>query len=335
MFEEKIHGENDISDTPEVKKNFSLAQIEEMNISYGYLYWLKQKSEGKVLLLRPGDIVNHKFFEKFNESHNFYMEWTCSISAVLDFENLLKAFSVSRTEKSRIESMINAVIWTKEQYWETNEEAALLSLCVPAFNVFRFEEFESYKAFYEIHTELFRRALKVAGLSVVSAMTLGYTDFELLREFYNLNFLSVFEIAVKNNKYDLLEKLEQKRVRDTNWGDDASRDVPEYEVIEEFKFLFENESVLDCSKFVLRHLDSHESIYCEDACNDLEALFFYLQSHMDFKEVKFSRFDGNKLLWILFKSQGEGDALYRVKTVVAKKIESIVAIDKSYLEMIA
>ena len=321
------------------KPNIKLSQILEMPLAFGNIYWLKEKSEGKIKIAYAGEPLNQRLLNKFNENHNFYIERIVERESFLTFKAKLNSFHSGITERSRLESMVNFLCLIKAKYYQEGQEESLLSLLAACYEVFQFEDFNFYEELFEFNTSLFRRSIRNAALAVAFAMASGYSDRELLKDFYNINFFSVYSFLKENNLKMTLAALEQERAIPGSLKEKYQlSDIDTFnKLTEEFESKIKNKTLKKYVKMPFEKLNGKGLPlgFSEDEMNDLESIFVFLSNSTTYNDFEFLPLDGKGYLYAMLKTEQALSGNFRIKRQLADRFEKLEPIEKSYLEMMA
>lgn len=326
-----------MSDQDEIglKPNCKLKQILEMPVASGNIYWLKQKSKGQVLIARAGDLLNLNLIKKFNDDHKFHVERVMKFDNFMDMKNKLQAYKSSKLERTRIQNIVSFLVEVRDLYYLEGKESSILSLSSACLDSFKYEDSEFYRELYELSVPLFKRSIRFAALGAVYALAMGYTDFKLVQDFYNICFYGVYGFLNDNYTSQTLEFLEQER---TNAGTLAVRITAiKNEMEEKFQGQFSHQFVENMRNFCFEKRDGvglPQKIN-EDELNDLENIYVLLSNTMTFQELEFKPADGNQYIWKMLKTENAVKGMFRIKGMLGKRFDEIKLIEQSYAEMMA
>lgn len=326
-----------MSDQEEIglKANCKLKQILEMPVASGNIYWLKQKNKGQVLIARGGDLLNLSLLNKFNDEHKFHVQRVINFDNFMDLKNKLNAYKKSTTERSRIENITNFLVIVRDLYFLEGKESSLLSLASACLNSFKYEDCEFYRQLYELSVPLFKRSIRFSALGAVYALALGYTDFALIQDFYNICFYGVYGFLNENYVSTTLELMEKEREESGT----IEKKVAEIKnnMDEKFAELFRHQFVQNMRAYCFETRDGKGAPLKvnEDELNDLENIYILLSNTLTFQELDFLPADGKEYIWKMLKTENAVKGQFRIKKILAKRFEEIKVIEKSYAEMMA
>jgi hypothetical protein len=324
-----------MSDQEEIglKPNCKLKQILEMPVASGNIYWLKQKSKGHVLIAKAGDLLNLKLINKFTDDHKFHVERVIKFDNFMDMKNKLAAYKNSNTERTRVQNLTNFLCDVRDLYFLEGKESSILSLSSACLETFKYEDSEFYSELYELSVPLFKRSIRFASLGAVYAMAIGYTDFKLVQDFYNICFYGVYGFLNENYTSKTLEFLEQER---ENPGTLAVRITEIKNAMEDkFKERFTYQFVENMKNFCFEKRDGTglPNKINEDELNDLENIYILLSNTMTFQELEFKPADGTQYIGKMLKTNNAVKGQFRIKGMLVKRFDEIKPIEQSCAEM--
>ena len=318
-----------------LKPNLKLKQILEMPVAFGNIYWLKEKSKGRVLIARPGDLLNLSLINKFNNEHKFYIEKVLNYDNFLDLKNKLAAYKNSKIERVRIQNIVSFIVEVKSLYFSEGIESSLLSLSSACLECFKYEDSSFYEELYMLSVPLFKRSIRFSALGAVYALALGYTDYKLIQDFYNICFYGVYGFLNDNYNVETLAILDQER---TNTGTLMNRiSLIKNEMHEKFQQQFSYQFIENMRKFCFEKRDGTGSPnrLSEDELNDLENIYVLLSNTLTFQDFDFHRTDGTQYIWKMLKTENAIKGTFRIKSMLGKRFLEIKLIEKSYKEIMA
>lgn len=322
-----------------LKANCKVKQILEMPLASGDIYWLKQKSQGHVHLARPGDFLNLEFFKKFNDTHQFHVKRVINFENYLDLKNKLTAFKNTTTERSRVEALVNYLFLVKSNYFVEGAESSILSFCCANFDNFKFEGADFYRSLYDLSVPLFKRALKLGALGSTFAMATGYTDLNMIRDFYNICFYSVYGFLNENYLTQTLKRLEDYRIDEISIEELKPGGIEKLknDIEKQFELNFKSDFIKSFNTYSFEKLNGKGSPQklSEDEVSDLEGIIIFLSNALTFEDIEFKPLDGKNYLSSLLKSDNAVMGDYRLKKLLINRFENLQQIEKSYAEMMA
>lgn len=318
-----------------LKPNCKLKQILEMPVASGKIYWLKQKNKGQVLIAQAGDLLNLQLLNKFSDDHKFHVERVIKFDNYMDLKNKLTAYRNSTTERSRVENITNFLVLVRDLYFLQGQESSILSLSSACLDAFQYKESEFYRDLYELSVPLFKRAIRFSALGAVYAMALGYTDFNLVQDFYNICFYGTYGFLNKNYLSSTIDLMEKERSVSGELAKSLSSIKNEMD--EKFGANFRLDFVQSMCELCFEKRDGSGNPVKtnEDELNDLENIYVLLSNTLTFQELEFLPADGKEYIWKMLKTENAVKGEFRIKKMLAKRFEEIKVIEKSYAEMMA
>ena len=186
--------------------------------SPGEFCWIKANGN-RVVLLRPGDYIDHERFDKFKTGNmNIVFKSSVDIPYMesgINILNGLKQATNSKGDQEERKSIVrlNYLKWCSAQLWNGEKEMSLLEMISLFSRVFYQLDKTSHQTFSNLPVPLQQRSLVLSSVICSSALITGHTDFNFLKDVFHLCLF--FDLSLANESYSYLfeEVLERERVK--------------------------------------------------------------------------------------------------------------------------
>jgi hypothetical protein len=191
----------------------TLDDLGEKQIAPGHVIFLSAKFNKPVILLRAGDFVDPAFVKKYKEKgqKSFYMLNVVHQDNIDDYNSLWIKLKVGRFEQERLEARKELLEKFSEQLWFDDEEVCSLDFLISCFDTFNRLADEIMIEMRETSTLLCERGLQSASFATITALALGYTDYEVLSDIFHVTFLLDFGLIGDKYSYFIAQACEQER----------------------------------------------------------------------------------------------------------------------------
>jgi hypothetical protein len=324
--------------------------------SPGELYWMKSNGS-KVILLRPGDFIEHERFEKFR-SGNMNITFN-SIVDISYMENGIRIFEELKTandlkgDKEERKSLIRKrfLYWSAPYFWNGKQDVTFLELISLYTRVFYELDPASHLTFANLPIPLQMRSLTLASLVSSTAMIVGHTDFKFLQDIFHLCLFFDLSLADESYTYLFEEVLEKERLEvgsgekflneksKSNKGDVLRmHPAKSYQQAKELiGKMIENKQLLKLIKIHHETLDGKgfpDGLNINEL-NDIEKIVIAVGKSLPQKVDILNKYSKESLILDFILGDGNlADVLVRLKSQVVSSYNSISEDDKEYLEVI-
>jgi hypothetical protein len=176
----------------------------------GDIYWMK-KNKQLVKIFHAGDYLLPEVLTKFRTGKKILV-----IDQLIDMPNIKKGleswrnFCEIKDENERVKIRREILRWFSDIYWTGKKSGSLLDLAVLGQKQFYSFDQAMTDQLRNIGVDSFNRSFLVAGFAVFSALAMGHTDYNFLKDFYNVCFF--LEYGLKENfTYNIRQALELER----------------------------------------------------------------------------------------------------------------------------
>lgn len=352
---EELHlAENDKEDSHSEGQSNILEDIRVSQFAVGDIYWVKKFGK-RVKIFSSGDYVNSEYLAKFiGRNLKIELEWFSNIQVINDglelFTKLRDANEEPEfAERKKNDIRLEIMAWANSNYWQENTNSNFLDLVIAC-----------EKSFFELPTEvsvrlsetsllLLKRSSAVASVSVMYAITCGYTDYNFLKDLYNICYLYYFGIENDSLTSSMLQALEKERVASSS-GINFLKDFSDKKTMEMFinhpdrclekiKKLpllnIENKSLLKLISFHQEKINGQgfPNGFNAFEMSDIELIAIIVNQSIEISEVPYVRGDGNSILKNILERVPDISFNRRIVKMVECVFETFNNQDEEYLEV--
>jgi hypothetical protein len=257
-----------------------------------------------------GEILDKKFLKKFETKPQ-----VLSFFDELDFQyeergrNLFLKLSEHKLEADRLRTRYEIMIWFKDIYWYGDKSGSIVTLMNVMGSVFFTFDDQVKEEILEQSYELFQRSAVCASYSVIAAMAIGYNEFKVLQDIFNLCFF--YDVGVpseeKTMNYFKLLELERENpgsgIAEFASNPHLKRLVDVYKnrgelsfkfVSDKYKSYFNYPFMINFLRLIGERLDGkgHPSGLDENDLMELDCALLLVNGLISYKQPKFSFEDG-------------------------------------------
>lgn len=296
----------------------------------GSLYW--KKSDGRrVMLYSIGEIIDRKFLKKFESRPqvlNFFDELDNNFE--IRGRDLFNRLKIEKTETERLRTRYEILVWFKDIYWYGDKTGSIVSLMnVMSGLFFNFNE-EAKGEILEQSFELFKRSAICGSYNVISAIAIGFSDFKLLQDIFNLAFFYDIGVPFEERTLNYFKLLEVEReqpgkgifefeanpnlVNLTNIF--KRRGEMAYELVsEKYKNYFNYQALISFLRLIGERLDGsgYPHGIDEENLGELESMLLLVNHLISYKQPVFSFGDGRLFFNKKLRMHLYGDFEFRIK----------------------
>jgi hypothetical protein len=185
--------------------------------SPGEFCWIKSNGN-RVVLLRPGDYIDHERFEKFRSGNmNLVFKSSVDISymeaGINIFEELQLAAEIKGDKEEKKNSIRNKYLkWCAPYLWNGDEKVTLLEMISLFTRVFYKLDHSSHLTFSNLPIPLQQRSLSLSSMICSTALIVGHTDFRFLQDLFHLGLFFDYSLADESYSYLFEDVLEKERI---------------------------------------------------------------------------------------------------------------------------
>lgn len=188
-----------------------LEQLKENSICLGHLF-LKM-GEKYFLMLRAADFIDREFIEKYKKKgiEKFYYYPVANNNLIQKYQNFWNELKNSRLEKEKIQLIEMIFIELGKDYWIEGNEHSFIDFIIACYNEFYNLGNDIINLLQSTSHILYTRAIQVGAHVLIAAMANGYTDFNFLKDLYNVCFVLDYGLVSTNFNWNIINACEFER----------------------------------------------------------------------------------------------------------------------------
>lgn len=188
-------------------ENFDLSQYGESQLSAHDIYWVKRDGS-RVLVRRAGEFLDHENLKRYPKLD---FEIKIDHTKILAAKEILLNFKETHRPKDKIK-LANKMraIWSDLFFAPTS--LTPLEVMILGDEIMAQAYQELAKTWSTPSTILFQRSCLIASLSILGAVSLGYTSWSFLEDLWKLNFTYSAYFSDEGMKLSDLDDLEKSRI---------------------------------------------------------------------------------------------------------------------------
>ncbi len=190
----------------------SFEELKNNKLCPGDLYY-KRKSGKFVCLLSSGSLVTEQFVEKYTSRGiaEIYLDKICDDLNIQRGVKLFTEFKACDLEEDKIKLREDILNWFFNIYILGEREGSFLDVVTVGMKVFMHFEDEFLHWYQDQSIIIYNRSCKIASMSAVMALMLGYNDFNFLLDLYHITFLLDFGLIKDGISYNVMTACEKER----------------------------------------------------------------------------------------------------------------------------
>lgn len=302
---EKITGERTLD-------SFDESDFQNNLFSPGIVYWVKSGGRS-VKIVDAGDPLDKSQLKKFfDQGATLKLDRFMNLDVVSEGKIYLAGLKNAKNEVQRLRQRKNLIKWFSSIYWDgvqTGNLCDLISLGTEVF--YSFDDAQSER-FFATSIPMFKRAGIASTISVFVAIILGYTDFQMLKDLYHVQYL--FDYAFDGElSYNMIRASELEREQSgegitflflgENPGPELNAFVEHPRVSHEqslktFEEMFHDSGILRLIKMQHEKINGKGFPQCVKSCDlsDIEALIIFVNHIIPYEDLEITAVDGMRFL---------------------------------------
>lgn len=309
----------------------SFAEVKDMKISYGDLYW-KKSSGSYTKIINAGDTVDFYRVEKFQKvTKSLFIDNKCNKTFIEQGREILNSLLESNDEIERRSCRERLISHVYSVFWSGESKGNLLDFVLIFELSFNGLPDEYVKEMDARAMTFFQRSALCSSLITFSSICLGYTHGSFLKDLYNTCFYFDFSFAHTGFSTIDLKNLESSR---ENHDEMDIHSVDVKKSIDMFNYRPKHSRL---SKLIGFHHEllngSGEYIHSnQEEIGDLEKIVIWIEHLIPFGKDNYFIKNGEKYLHNLFNSETD---LKIVEQDFKDKIIDCFKTDSNKLENVA
>ena len=192
-------------------ENFDLSQYGQSQLSAHDIYWVKRDGS-RLLVRRAGEFLDQENLKRYPKLD---FEIKIDDEKISSLKEILSKLKESPRPKEKIK-LANSVRNMWNEWFFSPASLSPLEIMIVGDEVMSEAYKELAKDWSNPSTLLFQRSCLIASLSLLGAVSLGYTSWDYLKDIWKLNFTYSAYFHENGMKFCDLDDLEKARVENSN-----------------------------------------------------------------------------------------------------------------------
>ena len=177
-----LESEDNIESDYLSEKYILLKDLKKYTFSPGTIKWKE-----KLTLARPGDLLNHQYFVKFEKvTDRVYCDFVFRPWNISKLKQLFSEFKLAKSLSTKQRYRIKLLKMFRDIYWTGEKEGALAEIMEAAYEEFYQLDSNLSEELKSSNEDIFRTCSFKAGMAVILAIGIGIVDYKSLQEIYHL-----------------------------------------------------------------------------------------------------------------------------------------------------
>lgn len=192
-------------------KTLSLSKLQVDIPAQSYLF-LKVQNKF-YLMLRAADFIDAQFKNKYSVKgvESFFSLEICEQATIDNYHKHWTSLKNAKLEKEKVEVIESIFMELFQDYWSEDKSTSFLNFLISCYDEFYHLDLSHIQKLQATSHVLYSRALQMGAHAVIAAMACGYTDFEFLKDLYNVSFVLDCGLVSSDLNWNIIQACEHER----------------------------------------------------------------------------------------------------------------------------